>query len=301
MSKIRWSDDSDRGTAADRRTGQAYGRLARGPACVGAALRDHRAAALPGGHAPVLRARRGAGFTRCRPTWPMVCLLRRRRGQRWPERPPEAAGPSQKRRTARQPRSSTRPPGRSGARWHGSTASSLSKRSTDSSLPSPSRRSPPRCCCPTSRMSAPAGNAERRRSPRNLSRPTSCAPAYWPHHGFGPARGARAVLACPPREQHDIALLILAVALERRGWRVVLLGANTPVASIVQAAELLDADCVVVSSTMPGELSGIADELKGLASSRLLLLAGPAGQRPADAADRGHRSGRRPDRRCGGA
>ena len=95
-------------------------------------------------------------------------------------------------------------------------------------------------------------------------------------HGFGPARGARAVLACPPREQHDIALLILAVALERRGWRVVLLGANTPVASIVQAADVLDADCVVVSITMPGELSEIADELKGLASSRLLLLAGPA-------------------------
>ncbi|HET7379854.1 MAG TPA: MerR family transcriptional regulator [Gaiellales bacterium] len=95
-------------------------------------------------------------------------------------------------------------------------------------------------------------------------------------HGFGPARGARAVLACPPREQHDIALLMLAVALERRGWRVVLLGANTPVASIVQAADVLDADCVVVSITMPVEPSEIVDELKGLASSRLLLLAGPA-------------------------
>ena len=95
-------------------------------------------------------------------------------------------------------------------------------------------------------------------------------------HGLGPARGARAVLACPPREQHDIALLILAVALERRGWRVVLLGANTPVASIVQAADVLDADCIVVSITMPVELSETTDELKGLASSRRLLLAGPA-------------------------
>jgi len=95
-------------------------------------------------------------------------------------------------------------------------------------------------------------------------------------HGFGPVRGARAVLACPPGEQHDIALLMLAVALERRGWRVVLLGANTPVASIVQAADVLDADCVVVSVTMPVELSEIVDELKGLASSRRLMLAGPA-------------------------
>lgn len=95
-------------------------------------------------------------------------------------------------------------------------------------------------------------------------------------HGFGPARGAGAVLACPPREQHDVALLILAVALERLGWRVALLGANTPVASIVQAADMLDADCVVVAITMPGDLSEVADELKGLAASRLLLLAGPA-------------------------
>jgi DNA-binding transcriptional MerR regulator/methylmalonyl-CoA mutase cobalamin-binding subunit len=95
-------------------------------------------------------------------------------------------------------------------------------------------------------------------------------------HGFGPARGARAVLACPPREQHDIALLMLAVALARRGWRIAMLGANTPIASIVQAADLLDADCVVVSITMPVEPSEIVDELKGLASSRRLLLAGPA-------------------------
>ncbi len=95
-------------------------------------------------------------------------------------------------------------------------------------------------------------------------------------HRSGPARGARAVLACPPREQHDIALVTLGVALERRGWRVVLLGANTPVASSVQAADVLDADCVVVSVTMPVVLSEIVDELKGLASSRRLMLGGPA-------------------------
>jgi hypothetical protein len=171
--EIRSGDDSDRGTAADRRTGQAYGRLARGPACVAAALRDHRAAALPGGEHACTPSATRSGFTRCRPTWPMVCLLHRQRGPRWPTRPLEAAGPAQERRTARLPRNSTRPPGRSGARWHGSTPSWLSKRSTDSSRPSPSRRSPPRCCCPTSRMSGPAGNAERRRAPRNIASGTA--------------------------------------------------------------------------------------------------------------------------------
>jgi hypothetical protein len=38
----------------------------------------------------------------------------------------------------------------------------------------------------------------------------------------------------------------------------------------------MQAHGVVVAMTMPGQLSGIDDELKGLASSRLLLLAGPA-------------------------
>ena len=126
-------------------------------------------------------------------------------------------------------------------------------------------------------MSAPAGNKDEQTiAEEHLATHVLRARLLALTHGFGPARGARAVLACPPREQHDIALLMLAAALERRGWRVVLLGANTPVASIVQAADVLDADCVVVSITMPVELPEIVDELKGLASSRRLILAGPA-------------------------
>ena len=89
------------------------------------------------------------------------------------------------------------------------------------------------------------------------------------------AGGARAVLACPPDEYHDIALTILAAGLERRGCQVTLLGANTPIATILQAADLLEADYVVIAVTMPGQGAAIVDELTRLAAVRPLLLAGP--------------------------
>jgi DNA-binding transcriptional MerR regulator len=93
-------------------------------------------------------------------------------------------------------------------------------------------------------------------------------------HGLTPTRGAHAVLACPPDEHHDIALAILSVALERRGWRVTLLGANTPVMTIAHAADLIDADCVVVAATTPERIAAVEDELNALATARRLLLAG---------------------------
>ena len=95
-------------------------------------------------------------------------------------------------------------------------------------------------------------------------------------HGFTARDGAaRMVLACPPDEHHDIALTILAVALEREGCRVTLLGANTPLVSVLQAAELTRADCVVVAVTLPDRVDPVRDELRRLAAARPLFLAGP--------------------------
>jgi len=99
-------------------------------------------------------------------------------------------------------------------------------------------------------------------------------------HGLTSAQGAQAVLGCPPDEHHDIALVILSVALERRGWRVTLLGANTPVTTIAQAADLIDADCVVVAATTPERIAAVGDELSELAALRPLLLAGPGATPP---------------------
>ncbi len=99
-------------------------------------------------------------------------------------------------------------------------------------------------------------------------------------HGSGATGGARVVLACPPDEHHDLALMILAAALERRGCPVTLLGANTPVATVLQAAERTGAQCVVMAVTVPERIVAVAGELTRLAAARPLFLAGPGADEP---------------------
>lgn len=56
------------------------------------------------------------------------------------------------------------------------------------------------------------------------------------------------VLACPPEEEHDLGLRMLADRFEMAGWNTYYLGANTPVAEIVAASTAVNADLVVLSA-----------------------------------------------------
>ncbi|GGL25804.1 B12-binding domain-containing protein [Phycicoccus endophyticus] len=65
-----------------------------------------------------------------------------------------------------------------------------------------------------------------------------------------PVQGPQArtvVLACPPRELHDLPLELFGAMLHARWWRVVSLGANSPMAAVAEAARFLDADAVVLA------------------------------------------------------
>jgi DNA-binding transcriptional MerR regulator len=53
-----------------------------------------------------------------------------------------------------------------------------------------------------------------------------------------PTRPERILAACPPGEQHDFVLLLLAFLLRRRGWDVVYLGADVPLARLDSAIQL---------------------------------------------------------------
>ncbi len=57
-----------------------------------------------------------------------------------------------------------------------------------------------------------------------------------------PARADSVLLACPPDEAHDLGLRMLADRFEIAGWHTHYLGANTPVAEIIDAARALDVD-----------------------------------------------------------
>jgi len=106
--------------------------------------------------------------------------------------------------------------------------------------------------------------------------------------GWDQGAGASAVLACPPGERHDIPIVMLGLGLRARGWRVTVLGADTPLESIDDAAARVGADAVVVAALMPGVLDDHADALRMLAARRRLVLAGP-GASAAQAAEVGAR------------
>jgi methanogenic corrinoid protein MtbC1 len=52
--------------------------------------------------------------------------------------------------------------------------------------------------------------------------------------GWGDGSGPRASLACPSGEQHDLALMIFGVSLNRYGWRIDYLGVDTPIEELTQ-------------------------------------------------------------------
>ena len=55
-----------------------------------------------------------------------------------------------------------------------------------------------------------------------------------------PPRTDSVLLACPPDEAHDLGLRMLADRFEIAGWQTHYLGANTPVAEIIDAAQALE-------------------------------------------------------------
>ena len=92
--------------------------------------------------------------------------------------------------------------------------------------------------------------------------------------GWGSGHGPQALLACPPGEQHDLALMIFGIVLHRTGWRIDYLGANTPVEELARAAGVSRPDLVVLAAARPETLEPIRAELTALARRFPLALAG---------------------------
>ncbi len=74
----------------------------------------------------------------------------------------------------------------------------------------------------------------------------------------GGLRGT-AVLACPSGERHELGLMMLAIGLRRDGWKVIYLGADTPLDHAVslarrQSARLLGISCTIAP---PGDLPAV--------------------------------------------
>jgi DNA-binding transcriptional MerR regulator len=92
--------------------------------------------------------------------------------------------------------------------------------------------------------------------------------------GWGQGIGQAAILACAPGERHDLGLLAFGLALRARGWRIVYLGADTPVSSVAHAVESCAPALVVVSAVDVRAFRRCARELEELARRVDVRLAG---------------------------
>jgi DNA-binding transcriptional MerR regulator len=106
--------------------------------------------------------------------------------------------------------------------------------------------------------------------------------------GWGNGHGPRAVLACPPGELHDLALMVFGIVLNRNGWRIDYLGMSTPVDELAQTVDARRPDLVVLAAAVPENLDALAPQLTALAQRAPLVLAG-AGATPELAAAVGAR------------
>jgi DNA-binding transcriptional MerR regulator len=92
--------------------------------------------------------------------------------------------------------------------------------------------------------------------------------------GWGSGHGPQALLACPPGELHDMALMVFGIVLNRNGWRIGYLGADTPVEELARAVGTSPPDLIVLAATSPENLEPLRSELASLAGRVPLALAG---------------------------
>ena len=75
----------------------------------------------------------------------------------------------------------------------------------------------------------------------------------------GMSSGSTAIVCCAPGEPHELAPLMLALFLRRKGVRVIYLGQSIEIAGLVQTIKKLSPGLVCVSLTMPAYLSSVMD------------------------------------------
>lgn len=111
---------------------------------------------------------------------------------------------------------------------------------------------------------------------------------------WGAGAGPSVLLACLPGEAHDLGLIIFGLLVARRGWRVTLLGADTPFDTLRASIRELQPSLVVLVSTDEQQLAGHTEEIRSTGTLAPTAFAGaradhllPAGVRllPADIAE----------------
>ena len=119
-----------------------------------------------------------------------------------------------------------------------------------------------------------AGSAARRRSRSSTSPRASCADGCSGWHGAGVGLGPVALLACLPGEQHDLGLISFGLTLRARGWRIVYLGPDTPIETVIETSDRTQPGIVVLSAVSSSLLEPVRAQVRRLARSHRVALGG---------------------------
>jgi MerR family transcriptional regulator, light-induced transcriptional regulator len=92
--------------------------------------------------------------------------------------------------------------------------------------------------------------------------------------GWDRGIGPRVLLSCAPGELHDLGLVAFGLALRARGFRILYLGADTPIESVAQTARAAHPHAVVVSAVSAERFKEIAGALRELAAEYPVYLGG---------------------------
>ena len=91
---------------------------------------------------------------------------------------------------------------------------------------------------------------------------------------WGAGGGPLAVLACPPGEQHDLGLIAFGLVLREGGWRIALLGSDTPIETIADAMAKLAPNAVVLAAVTREPFERVADQIRALTAATTVLIGG---------------------------
>lgn len=78
------------------------------------------------------------------------------------------------------------------------------------------------------------------------------------------AIGRTAVFACTEGNQHSIGLRMVADAFEQSGWTVFFLGADMPLAALIQHVRRINPELVGMSASLPYQLRRVRETVSGL-------------------------------------
>ena len=89
-----------------------------------------------------------------------------------------------------------------------------------------------------------------------------------------PTRSKRFMVACPPNEEHIIAPLMITLFLRNRGWDVIYLGANVPVAQLEETIHTTNPQLVIMTAMYLNTAAILYEVAKYLYPAGILLAYG---------------------------